>query len=454
MKAGTLVVTVAAVFVAIALAGCAPAQPSITRFAPPNAAPSGDLIDSRFAATATTLKTGQVLIVGGVASEGSASASAELYDPATGAFTRTGSLEVGRAYHTATLLADGRVLIVGGLAGSGHPVGPAEIYDPSIGRFSVTGSLTNPRYNHTATILRNGKVLIAGGDSTSEHTTNLDTAELYDPASGTFTGTGNVTRFYDPEAGKFFTLGKMNAARGKHTATALDDGNVLIAGGGDTGGQSEATAEIYDAVSGKFRPTGSLNVARQAQRATLLRNGDVLITGGTDAAGHVLAVAELYDPATGHFTTTTAAFRGTGTNMADGRYEHTATILADGRVLVAGGGDNARIVDTAELYDPARGSFSCVGGASGAAGMQCPASMTGPRDYAAAATLPDGEVLIAGGYNFQLSMARNPVAAQGATGGTSVPFAVLWTAEVYNPAAGAFVSTKSIAHAHFGAGGS
>jgi Galactose oxidase, central domain len=453
MKSGTFAIIFAAAFIAMMAAGCGASQPSVTRFKPVGTAPTGDLIDSRFAATATMLQTGQVLVVGGVASEGSASASAELYDPAAGAFARTGSLSVGRAYHTATLLADGRVLVAGGLAVSGQPVAPAEIYDPSTGKFSVTGRLTDPRYNHTATLLHNGKVLIAGGDSTSEHTTNLDTAELYDPASGTFAATGNVERFYDPSVEKFFYQGKMNAAHGKHTATILSDGNVLIAGGGNAAGDAEATCEIYDAASGKFRPTGALQTARESHRATLLQNGDVLITGGTDSTGHVLASAELYDPATSRFRLTTAAFPGTGTNMIDGRYEHTATMLTDGRVLIAGGGDSHAIVNTAELYDPSRGSFSCVSGGAGANGTQCSGSMTEYRDFAAAVALPDGEVLIVGGYDFKLGVARNPVAAQGTIGSSSVPFAVLWSAEVYNPAAGTFVSTKSIAHAHFASSG-
>src|SRR5579859_5811158 len=118
-------------------AGCAGQTRSTTiQFAPVAAPPTGDLTDSRFAATATVLPDGMVLIAGGVANEGSSSASAELYDPATGGFTRTGSLWTGRAYHTATLLKDGRVLIAGGLGADGQPVTAAELYDPGAGSFS------------------------------------------------------------------------------------------------------------------------------------------------------------------------------------------------------------------------------------------------------------------------------------------------------------------------------
>ncbi len=432
-------------------AGCGGTQPRTTVFAPPpSAAPTGDLNDSRFAATATTLPNGLVLIVGGVASEGPASGSTELYDPATGAFSHAGSLASGRAYHTATLLRDGRVLIAGGIGADGRPVAAAELYDPATRHFSVTGSLGQPRFDHTATLLQNGKVLIAGGDTTTAHTSNLATAELYDPATGSFGATGNVTRFYDPEADKFYYVGRMVAAHGKHTATLLQNGDVLIAGGGDAGGAVEAAAEVYDPANGKFAATGALVVARQAHRATRLANGMVLITGGIDANSHVLAQAELYDPARGKFTLTTAAFAG-GTNLIEPRYEHTATLLPSGAVLIAGGGGGKTILNTAELYDPARGAFRCVGGAG--VGGGCAGSMTEYRDYAAAARMANGAVLVVGGYNFRLGAARNPIAAQGMTGGAAVPFSILWSAEVYDPAAGTFVSTSAIAHAHFGGAG-
>ena len=451
MKSIRVAVFLAFAIAILVIAGCADSQQGKTiQFAPVAPPPTGDLIDSRFAATATVLANGQVLIVGGVASENSYTASAELYDPNTGGFVRTGSLSIGRAYHTATLLRDGRVLITGGIGADGQPVSASELYDPASGKFSATGKMLETRYDFTATLLPNGKVLLTGGDTTTLTTTNLDSAELFDPATGTFNGGGNVTRYYDPSADKFFYKGKMFAVHGKHTATLLKDGNVLIAGGGDAGGTAQAIAEIYDSASGKFVKAGPMNFARQEHRATLLLSGDVLITGGVDNHGQVPAAAEIYNPATRKFTLTTAAFPGSGTNLSQGRYQHAAALLPNGQVLIAGGSGQKGTSRSAELYDPSRGSFTCVGGSGSADGTQCPQTMTDYRSLAVDTLLPNGEVLIAGGYNFHMGPSHNVIAAQGTIGGASVPFSVLWSAEVYNPGVGSFVSTVSLAHAHFG----
>ena len=445
-KAGVLTAAAIAVMIAVACAG--PAGKTI-QFAPAAQSPTGDLSDSRFAASATVLPSGQVLIVGGVASEGPSSASAELYDPAMGAFTRTGSLSTGRAYHTSTLLKDGRVLIAGGLGTDGQPVPTAEVYDPGSARFTTTGTMIDARYGCTASLLPNGKVLIAGGGTTTININNLATAELYDPATGTFSATGNVRRLYDPSVDKFFYKGEMIAARSKHSATVMRDGNVLIAGGEDAHGTAQASAEVYDWSTGKFIATAPMKSSRREHRATLLPNGQVLITGGVDGQGQVLATAELYNPTTRAFTLTSEALPRTGTAMNEGRSQHAAALLTDGRVLIAGGSGSKSTSRSAELYDPSRGSFSCIGGSGMTTGMACAGSMIEYRSLAADALLPNGEVLIAGGDNFHMSTAHNIPAAQGAIGGASVPFSVLWSAEIYNPASGTFVSTVSIAHSHF-----
>ena len=136
-------------------------------------------------------------------------------------------------------------------------------------------------------------------------------AELFDPA------TGNSTR----------TTGFMAYSSALHTATLLNNGNVLVAGGWDSA-KSHNDAQLYNPNTGLFTATGSMTFARSAHTATLLNNGMVLITGGYDGAVP-MASAELYNPVTGLFTTIGP--------MHVARSAHTATLLNNGKVLIAGG---------------------------------------------------------------------------------------------------------------------
>jgi hypothetical protein len=308
--------------------------------------------------TATLLPNGKVLVAGGMGDSGYL-ASAQLYDPGLGAFAATGSMTAGRAVHAATLLPSGEVLIAGGL-NMGAYLGSAELYDPSVGTFAVTGSMTVTRMDHTATLLPNGKVLIAGG--TGNGGQYLASAELYDPSTG-----------------KFTAISGMTVARSSHTATLLPNGKVLIVAGYSNGSYL-SSAELYDPGVGKFTATGSMTVARSHHTATMLQNGKALVVGGEHAAGgyvETLANAELYDPGVGTFTTTAS--------MTVPRDFHTATMLLDGKVLVAGGTNVGGYLATAELFDPAAGTFVATG------------SMAVPREYYTATLLPNGNVLIVGG---------------------------------------------------------
>ena len=251
-------------------------------------------------APAILLKTGKVLIAGGVTSTcctPAPVANPELYDPATDTFTLTGTfagtgdgffVTGGPNVSAAALLPDGRVLI------AGEPI--SELYDPATGTFQLTGVMTtpcvlggHPMYigGRTATPLANGLVLLTGG--AHEDCGRFANAELYDVRTGTFTPTGSMTR-----------------ARDNHAAALLPDGRVLITGGeshecstrGCVFSGTEASSEIFDPSSGSFTAVEAMS----ARRATSppLANGTVLVTGGyfTPELAQARAVCqrELYTP--------------------------------------------------------------------------------------------------------------------------------------------------------------
>jgi WD40 repeat protein len=311
--------------------------------------------------TATLLSDGRVLIAAG------GDATADLYDPKTGTFSPTGSMSGLRSGATATLLSDGRVLIAGG-SGASAVLASAELYDPKTGKFAATGSMESPRSNATAALLSDGRVLVVGGNDALGATAHksLASAELY-----------------DSKTGKFTVAGSMKDGRQDHTASLLPDGRVLIAGGFTDSGSyiPLASAELYDPCTDEFSATGSMTVAGAIQTATRLSDGRVLIVGGAGVVVQSQATfvnpAELYDPKTGKFAATGS--------LKEGRTHATATLLADGRVLVMGGDIQSGILQSVESYDPATGTFTAAG------------QMTVARFSQTATVLQDGRILIAGG---------------------------------------------------------
>jgi hypothetical protein len=325
------------------------------------------------------------------------------------AFSPTGSMAMGRFGHSATLLLDGRVLVAGGQDATGGESDSAELYDPATGQFSQTGPMIYPHISPAAVLLGDGRVLVTGGPL------------------GTVLKRDSSAELYDPSTGKFTVTGFMKVARTGQGTVLLPDGRVLFAGGATTLLAKDkqgfyypgddivlGSAELYDPATGQFTMTGSMGTALEGPTATLLPDGRVLIAGGSVQASSdgwkPTASAELYNPATGRFSRTGY--------MTTARVGHTATMLPDGRVLIVGGDGPSGPLASAEVYDPATGKFSPTG------------RMAMVRTDHTATLLPNGRVLIAGGADaVDDSLAAN----------------ILASAELYDPATGTFSPAGSMA---------
>jgi len=331
-----------------------------------------------------------------------------------GGLNLSGDSNAARLFHTVTLLPTGRVIVAGGISVSfEYPqvqeiIDRADQYDPATAVFQSVAKVT--RSSHTATLLSNGDLLFLGG-----YTTIVPSGPNDHPVTPVPAATAEILR---AATGTIQAVSDMSIARAGHTATLLPNGRILITGGYTPlpslppFSEPTSTAELYDPASGTSSQTGSMGVARIGHLATLLLNGKVLILGAGSA--------ELYDPATNAFTPTgSPAFRGGGGN--DWGTGPTATLLPDGRVLVAGGWVRDPqyypwvSIDTAELYDPATGQFAPTG------------KLTIARSMHTATLLPNGTVLLAGGFT------KPPT-----TNDEDAP--IIATTEIFDPQTNSFTS--------------
>ena len=326
---------------------------------------------------------------------------AELFMPA-------GTTTVPRAFTTIAVLADGTVLVAGGEAiDIVNTSGPPDAGTTRITQFLASADRYDPIVNRFAPT---GSLITARGSATA--TTLQNGKVLVVGGSGNGVDQLASAELYDPTTGTFSATGALNQERTIHTATLLADGRVLISGGYSTTNNAGAplpdtvlaSGEIYDPTAGTFTTVGSMATARNRHSATLLGDGTVLIAGGHNPPLGDLATAERFNPTTGMFTATGS--------LIEGRRRHGAALLANGSVLIAGGTDGTAQITTAEIYTPSSGTFASTG----------PLGI--PREDLAALTLPDGQALFIGGDNASGELA---------------------SAELYDPNAGVFFATGGLA---------
>ncbi len=340
---------------------------------------------ARWGAASVTLQDGRVLVLGGTTTTTSAGAVArvEIFDPANGAWQTAAPLGVPRAYPVAILLTDGRVLVTGG---SDHqvPLASAEIYDPATNSWSITGSMSVGRTDFAGVRLPDGRVLVAGGGTTTSSGPATNTAEIYDPSSGawqrvasmhtrrayltlTALGDGRVlaagglsgypsqgaasatAEIYDPASNSWTVTAPLVGAVYSQTANLLPDGSVLLAGGWNSPAQSAGAlpmVQLFDPRSGIWTSGPPMLEGRAYARTVTLLDGRVVVAGGFSASGTPLASVELYDPRNRAWSALSA--------LAAPEWGGALALLSNGEVLVAGGSaaaDGSSPTRNAELLD-------------------------------------------------------------------------------------------------------
>lgn len=375
--------------------------------------------------------SGDVLIAGGVGNDGNVTTQAEFYSVSFRQFVTTGTMTTARASHQAEVMFEtaesdansdtGDIFLIGGFSGSAKRSGPSlafnifeldtfELYDPKTGTFSAPSlmtaqPMTNPRAFTPIIDVPAGAPHIEGhfvaidGLCDAPDLESCRTSDVIHPDE-------HVTNTSGPVVGRMM-----------HTATLLqDETTILVTGGfGDLSGTALASAEILDTNTDDFTATPNMSTARSGQTATVLNDGTVLIAGGVDGTGAASNSAEIFDPIAVTFTPVASP-------MHDKRAWHTVTLLSDGIALLIGGfkgggtfaltgagtgvtgswtASRRAVLATAEIYDPIAKTFTCVHGTLSTIKKtgSCKVSMRAPRMDQTATALADGDVLIAGGFN-------------------------------------------------------
>lgn len=340
---------------------------------------TGSMNVARFGHTATLLADGEVLVAGGANNSTGFLSSAELYNPSTGKWTLTGSMTVARFGHNALRLPNGQVLLAGGLdpnACCGAPsLATAELYNPSTGAWTATGSMTTGRDDFIMALLSNGEVLAAGGSNGNG--TALSSAEFYNPATGTWTATTSMTateegsasivlqngdvfvtenlNLYNPSTGTWTVVTNPPTHRGAYPLALLPNGDVFVGGGGVFGDDTVNTST--DQWTNLAPPPCTTSKQNCESVGALLSTGKVLVAGGVtfvNAQPYPIAetngLAALFDPSTLTWTTSGS--------MNKSRIGETMTVLLNRLALVAGGETFDKHlghlvpIASAELYTP------------------------------------------------------------------------------------------------------
>ncbi|HEX8927051.1 MAG TPA: kelch repeat-containing protein, partial [Terriglobales bacterium] len=351
-------------------------------------------------------------------------AKAGLPSIATGTWQSAGQMTVARAGAASVLLPDGRIMIIGGTDANGNPLATTEFFDTN-GNFVPGPAMNVARAGHTAIWLANGEVLVTGGTTSAAGVTPpavTNSAEVFDP-------------LYSQNG--WTQLAPMPNARTGHTTTMLQDGSVLIAGGENSGGPVSGLDILEIAPTEHFVSAGAMLTPRRGHAAAALNDGRVLIVGGTDVNGATLASTEIFNPAA--LSDTALTLVTAGPSLSIPRFSATATLLTDGRVLVAGGGYPEAVTQTnadgsttqtgptelasMEVFDPIAGTMTTSA-----------LSMSTARSGHQAFLLPNNNnVLIVGGtYNGQ----------------------ALASADLYSSWQNSLVATSAMSNARTGATGS